>query len=239
MEDNLPRRSSLTDRSQLTLAKHLFRITLALSVTLCGAPFVHAAAIPYPNSGTLSPITYTFTATTTGDVIAYFAGSTASYTEFLGMEDNGVLTSAGFGLNDHTSSVGQTFDLGAVTAGDTLTFVLDVTSPNLGYAYSSPALNTSYDTDGSLGHNHVYSVPYSSSSGLLPSSIPSGTYVAFEDLPFPNSNFNYFDETYVFTNVSTNVGPTSATPVPASLTLLGVGIAGLAWRMRRRRNLSF
>ena len=30
-------------------------------------------------------------------------------------------------------------------------------------------------------------------------SISAGTYVAFEDQQFPNSNLNYFDETFVVT----------------------------------------
>src|ERR1700744_4685223 len=87
-----------------------------------------SAQIPYPFSGIPNPVTYSFTAQNTGDIMAYFAGSTASYEETLGMLDNGVLASGGFGLDDHSSSLGQSFDLGHVNAGDKLTFVVDVIS---------------------------------------------------------------------------------------------------------------
>ncbi len=187
------------------------RVAICLALGVAGVSLAHADSIPYPTPGTPNPITYTFTASATGDVVAYFAGSTASYTESIGMLDNGVLTSAGFGLQDHSSSVGQSFDFGHVTQGDTLVFVLDVTSPNLGYVYSDPSMNTAYDINGTDGHNHVYSVPYTATSPAYPG-IPVGTYVAFEDLPFPDSDFNYFDETYVFTNVNTQTNvlePTS------------------------------
>jgi hypothetical protein len=141
---------------------------------------------------------------------------------------NGVLSPNGFGLDDHTSTVGQSFDLGAVTAGDVLTFAIDVTDPALGLVYSNPALNTSYDSNGSSGHNHVYSTAYTATSPIL-SNLPTGTYVAFEDLPFPDSDFNYFDETYVFTDINTTP---SSTPEPGTMILMGLGAAGMAF-MRR------
>ena len=186
---------------------------------------------PYPMVGTENPTSYTFKATTTGDIIAYFAGTGASYTEDLGMEVNGVLSPNGFGLPNQSTAVGTAFDLGYAHAGDTLTFVVDVYSPNLGFVYSNPALNGGYDSpDDTVGHNHVYSIPYTAGSISEFGSCPSGTYVGFEDLPFPNSDFNYFDETYVFTDVSV----TSSVPDSAStLSLLGLGFAGLNVLRRR------
>ncbi len=203
----------------------------ALVLLVAGSALVAAAdPIPYPDVGSPNPVTYSFTAAATGDIVAYFAGSGAGYDEQLGLLDNGVLTAAGFGLDDHSSSVGQSFDLGPVTAGDTLIFVVDVTNPNLGWIYSDPSMNTSYDLDGSVGHNHVYSTAYTATSPLL-DGIPVGTYVAFEDLQFPDSDFNYFDETYVFTNVAT---VTHGLPDAAStLGLLGVGLAALLLVRRR------
>jgi hypothetical protein len=51
----------------------------------------YADAIPYPNVGTPNPAIYTFTATSTGDIVAYFAaGSTAAYDNQLGLLVNGV-----------------------------------------------------------------------------------------------------------------------------------------------------
>ena len=178
-----------------------------------------ADPIPYPDVGTPNPVTYTFTAAATGDVMAYFAGSGAAYDEQIGLLDNGVMTSGGFGLDDHSSAIGQSFDFGHVTAGDSLVFVLNVITPALGKVYSDPSLNLSYDTDGSLGHNHIYSTAYTATNPVF-GSIPTGTYVGFEDLPFPDSDFNYSDETYVFTNIAEHTG----VPEPGSLALLGAGL---------------
>ena len=200
-----------------TLCSVAFGVVLLVSPRSAGAD-----PIPYPNVGTPNPIVYSFTAAQTGDVTGYFAGSGAAYSEQIGMLDNGVLTSAGFGLNDHSTSVGQSFDFGHVSQGDSLIFVLDVTSPNLGFVYSDPSLNTAYDANGSDGHNHVYSTAYTAASPVYPG-IPVGTYVAFEDLPFPNSDFNYFDETYVFTDVNT----TTNVPEPYSAALLAAGCLAL------------
>ncbi len=36
---------------------------------------VNASAIPYPNTGTENPASYSFTATNTGDITGYFAGA--------------------------------------------------------------------------------------------------------------------------------------------------------------------
>jgi hypothetical protein len=217
----------------LTVGPRTLSFCVAALALVGGASTVVAQpGNPYPTIGTENPVSYSFKATTTGDIIAYFAGTGASYTEDLGMEVNGVLTSAGFGLVNQTSAVGQSFDLGHANAGDTLTFVVDVTSPNLGDIYSNPALNVGYDNAGeTIGHNHVYSMPYTAGSISEFGDVPSGTYVGFEDLPFPNSDFNYFDETYVFQDVSvTSTVPDSA----SSIALLGVGFAGLSVLRRRQ-----
>ncbi|MGA2557964.1 MAG: hypothetical protein ABSG04_16975, partial [Verrucomicrobiota bacterium] len=106
------------------LGPHSFGAGVATLVLLAGAAKVAAHdLIPYPTSGTPNPVTYTFTATATGDIMAYFAGSTASYDNELGMLDNGVSTGV-IGLDNHSSALGQSLDLGHVTAGDTLVFVL-------------------------------------------------------------------------------------------------------------------
>jgi PEP-CTERM motif len=212
--------------------KRFFAVFAALAALLAGAAQA-TAQIPYPNLGTLNPTTYTFTATSTGDVIAYFVGNGgAFYTESLGMLVNGSPSPNGLGLNNQTSSFGDSFDLGTVNAGDTLTFFINVFDPNvgnLGNAYSDPSLNGPYD--GGTGINHVYSTNYDSGTNQLPG-IPSGTYVGFEDLPlYQGPDYNYTDEQFVFTNTSM-----SSSPEPTSLALFGIGIAGLAgYRWRRRK----
>jgi hypothetical protein len=188
-----------------------------------------ADAIPYPNVGTYNATSYSFTAANTGDVIAYFVGGgTAGYTNEMGLLVNGVQTAAGFGLNNHATAVGTSFDLGPVTAGDSLVFVLNNLS--LGKkAYSDPGMNVTYDDPGVTGHNHVYSTAYTATSPVF-GTVPAGAYVAFEDLVFPNSDFNYNDESFVFTNVGT-----TSVPEPASIALLLSGGLPLLALKRRAR----
>jgi hypothetical protein len=204
----------------------------AVLVLLSGAAQIASAdAIPYPHSGTPNTISYTFTATTTGDVVAYFvAGAGASFSNMVGMLDNGALTSAGFGLDNHTSVVGQSFNLGAVTAGDTLTFVMD--NLTLGkMAFSDPSLNGPYDTNGSKGHDHVYETAYTATPPIA--SIPMGSYIGFEDQPFPGADFNYNDATFVLTNVTTAI---VSTPEPGTVTLVlfGTLLLGLSTSLKRK-----
>lgn len=213
---------------------HLARATCCISAVILAAyapKAAHADAIPYQNVGTPNATTYTFTATADGDIIAYFAGgSQASYDNELGMLVNGVSTGV-IGLDNHSSSLGQSLDLGHVTAGETLVFVLQ--NNTLGKdAYSDPSLNTSYDTSGVDGHNHVYSTAYTANPPI--DSIPDGTYVAFEDLPFPGSDFNYNDESFVFTDVTTTMNgvPDSA----STLGLLGLGLTGISLLGLRKLN---
>jgi hypothetical protein len=198
-----------------------------LGLGLIAAPqSARAGVIPYPNIGTPNGVTYTFTAAASGDVTAYFGGSGASFDEQVGMLDVTASTDSGTGLDDHTSSVGDSFNMGHVNAGDTLVFYDTVVGH--GTIYSVPSMNVAYDTSGVDGHNHIYST--SAAAGQISALIPAGTYVAFEDLPFPGSDFNYFDDTFVFTDVST----ATSTPEPASMALLGAGLAGLGLLRRRR-----
>ena len=210
-----------------------------LSISSCLATLtmidpVQADVIPYASAGTVNSASYVFTASSSADVIAYFAGSGASYDNRLGLLVNGVST-GNVGLDNHTSAVGQSFDLGFANAGDVLTFVLQ--NLTLGKtAYSDPSLNNTYDDVGYLGsHQHVYSTAYTSTSPII-DSIPAGVYVGFEDLPFPSSDFNYADETFVFKNVNNSAVPPSptSTPEPASLVILAAGLVGLLGLGRAR-----
>jgi hypothetical protein len=100
----------------------------SLAILLCGSgTSARADAIPYPTPGVVNSDVYTFMATATGNVTAYFAGASADNTSDLGMLVNGVSTGL-FGLNNSNTPVGTSFVLGSVIAGQVLTFEFCVPS---------------------------------------------------------------------------------------------------------------
>jgi hypothetical protein len=190
---------------------------LRLAVALAGLSAAPAYADPlpyYPDPGVENPVTYTFVAASTGDLVADYYGSDAGATESIGLLVNGVGTGI-TGLQDHTTVIGTSLDLGHVDAGDTLVFFDTVlVSPGVtNIWYSDPALNSD-------GANHVYSIPYTG--------YPiSGTYVGFEDEPASlPADYTYTDEQFVFT--------IATVPEPATLALLLAPLIGLVLLRSRR-----
>ena len=205
---------------------------LAALLCLAAAGAAKADPNPYPNAGVYNATAYSFTASSNGDLVAYFVGgSRAGYDNQLGVLVNGV-AQGGYGLENHGSSYGDSYDFGAVSAGDVLTFVLDNLSLSK-LAYSDPSLNAAYDDPSyDEGHNHIYSNNYAGDA-----TVPAGVYVAFEDLPFPRSDFNYDDESFVFTIVA--AAPIAAAPEPGlwGLMMGGFGLVGglMRWSRALRR----
>lgn len=196
--------------------------TAAASLALALSATPASAAIPvYPDGGNQNPFTYSITATASANVIAYFAGVSGSFTNYLGLLVNGVDTGI-LGLNSQETAPGTALDFGAVNAGDLLTFYIFVETTG-DHWYSDQSLNID-------GVNHVWSTDYEGGDF----DIPAGTYMTFEDLP-DGGDFNYQDLGFVFTNVSV-IG--TAVPEPASWAMMiaGFGLVGAA--MRRRRVLT-
>jgi Domain of unknown function (DUF4114) len=195
----------------------------ALSAGLAFAGGASAGIIPYPNTGTINPDVYTFTATANGPIDAFFVGSSASLEENIGLYINGVSTGV-TGLDNHTSSQGDMVDLGMAHAGDTLTFVMYIPP-----ASGSPLPSFSWSSDptqNSDGVQHVYSTDVTAGQAYLGS--PAGTYIGWEDLPKSASDFDYNDDQYVFVNVS------SAVPEASTWAMMLAGFGGLAFAGYRR-----
>jgi hypothetical protein len=190
-------------------------VTLKTAALFIAVTINAAWAAPlYSNPGTENLQTYSFIAASTGDLIASF-GTGAAFEQQLGVLVNGISTGL-VGLNNHASVLGESFNLGHVHAGDTLTF-FDVIKGGATW-YSNAALN--FD-----GGNHIFSRAVSAGEAFASS--PAGTYVAFEDLTFPFSDFNYFDQTFVFTVAS-------AVPEPATWAMMLLGFFGVGLLAYRR-----
>jgi hypothetical protein len=194
----------------------------AFAAALAFASAASAGTIPYPDAGTTNPAVYTFTATGTGDIKAYFVGSDAGLEENIGLYVNGVSTGI-TGLNNHTSSQGDMVDLGFAHAGDTLTFVMYIPpasgSPLPPYSWSSDP------TQNSDGLQHVYSTDVFAGQAYAGS--PKGTYIGWEDLP-NGGDKDYNDDQYIFVNV------TNSAPETSTWAMMGLGFGALAFAASRR-----
>jgi hypothetical protein len=188
---------------------------VASATTLC------AGSIPYGNVGEITPFV-TFTAVSSGDLMAYFYDSGATFNEDLGLFVNGV-QQGGYALEDHASSFGDSVNFGHVNAGDDIVFALRVADTNY-TLYSDLFGNPDFVS-------HVYTTSFAGETrGDI--TIPAGTFVGFEDSLLPFSDFNYNDEAFVFTNVSSTV----VTPEPGSPLLLAGGALVIALGILRKKS---
>jgi PEP-CTERM motif len=200
-------------------------LLLAIAVAT-SLPAFADGCIPYCNIGTIAP-TNIFTADSTGDITGFFiqggaaSGGGAADLDFVRMLDITTGTTSPWLFNNQTSLPGDTADFGFVNSGDTLVFeIQNVTLGGIILA-SDPTLSDD-------GVNHAYATHFS--GGILNGAlIPAGTYVGMEDLPNGESDWNYNDDSFVFTGVTAGT-----TPEPGTLVLFGTGILGLAGVVRRK-----
>jgi hypothetical protein len=203
------------------------------SILAAGSSPLLADDIPYANVGQLAPAN-ALTASATGTVVGYFAGSSAGDNDTIELWDKTQNTFSGFVLPNHSSTVGGSTTFLSVNAGDTLVFILDnVSTGQYEDSVNNNGTPTTWSTD---GYNHAYTTAYTAGSiAGLPAGL-TGTYVGMEDLavtgldPLNGSDLDYNDDTFVFTDID----PASPTPEPASIVLFGSGLLGAAGVIRRK-----
>src|SRR5439155_5795184 len=110
-----------------------------------------------------------------------------------------------------------------VQMGDVLTFVDGITGGAIWY--SDPTLNSD-------SGNHVFST--TGSAGQAFANSPAGSYVAFEDLTFPQSDLEYQDQTFVL-NISATL-QVSDIPETSSWETMVHGFAGICLMAYPRKN---
>jgi hypothetical protein len=192
-----------------------------------------AVPTPYGNAGTANPTTYSFVATGTGPITAYFVGQSAGYGSMIGLSINGAAPLS-FGLQNHiggNTPYSTVFNMGSVVAGDVLRFVLSVDTANGQGPINPFAPSYFLNSDPSLnadGANHIYSSSYGGDNV-----IPAGTYVGFEDIsPLSGGDRDYNDHQFVFTGVRDVQGVPDAV---STLALLAGGLTVLGAASRRLR----
>lgn len=196
------------------------------SILAAGSPLLADSFTPYGSVGSIAPASVVTFSGGTG-ITAYFYSVSAADTDTISVYDENThsyLNPKGVFNNQAAITVGSTvtFTGGGLKTGDTLAFELFNTSYNGDIFASDPSLSTD-------SVNHAYLTAFSGPIPDVTGNI-TGTFVGMEDLPNGSSDFDYNDDTFVFTNVA----PTAATPEPSSVLLFGTGLIGAAGALRRK-----